>query len=57
MYQPNTNIHTPAINVTANNTSAVFAIGFSTFVIFQMRCADPLNYSGADITTFSDANF
>lgn len=57
MYQPNTNIHATEINVTASSTNAILAIGFSTFVIFQMRCADPLNDSGADITTFSEANW
>ena len=35
---------------------ANLAIGFSTLVIFQMRCADPLKDSGADTTTFSDAS-
>lgn len=56
-YQHNTNIHAPAINVTATSDSIVFAIGFSTLVIFQMRCAEPLNDNGADTTTFSDANW
>lgn len=55
-YHIATNIHAPIINVTASNTSVIFKIGFSTFVSFQIRCADPLNDSGADMTTFSDAN-
>ena len=41
---------------TAIKAKASLVIGFSTLVIFQMRCADPLKDSGADTTTFSDAS-
>ena len=44
------------ISVMASKDNVNLAIGFSTSVIFQMRCADPLKDSGADTTTFSDAN-
>jgi len=40
----------------AIKAKANLAIGFSTLVIFQIRCADPLKDGGADTTTFSDAS-
>jgi hypothetical protein len=44
------------MRVIAIKAKANLTIGFSTLVIFQMRCADPLKDSGADTTTFSDAS-
>lgn len=41
---------------TAIKAKASLVIGFSTLVIFQMRCAEPLKDSGADTMTFSDAS-
>jgi hypothetical protein len=41
---------------TATGMSSTLASRLSTCVIFQIRCAEPMNENGADTTTFSDGN-
>jgi hypothetical protein len=56
-YQPATNTHANMMRPTAMSARMNLRNRLLTSVIFQMRCAEPANENGADITTFSDANF
>ena len=44
------------MKIVASRTKNNLSIRLSTFVILQMRCADPAKERGADTTTFSDAS-
>lgn len=57
-YQHATTIQAHVMMHSATGTSkSHFSHTLSASVIFQMRCAEPMKDSGADRTTFSDANF
>lgn len=55
-YQQATNTHAPIMRTSATGMNNALASGRSTCVIFQIRCAEPMNENGADTTTFSDDN-
>ncbi len=55
-YQQATNTHAPMMRTSATGMSSALASRLLTCVIFQIRCAEPMNENGADTTTFSDGN-